>query len=93
MYNIKEDGSTDANTYSYQDENGVNQLVIYKYLKDRGWVFMVRNSAAAMIHQGVCRKHLICFLHAQITAAAVFFFRVLTFYFHYLISRFRHGGS
>ncbi len=42
---IKEDGSTDANTYSYQDENGVNQLVVYKYLKDRGWVFMVRDSA------------------------------------------------
>lgn len=42
---IKEDGGTDANTYSYQDENGVNQLVVYKYLKDRGWVFMVRDSA------------------------------------------------
>ena len=42
---IKENGSTDANTYSYQDENGVNQLVVYKYLKDRGWVFMVRDSA------------------------------------------------
>lgn len=42
---IKADGSTEANTYSYQDENGVNQLVVYKYLKDRGWVFMVRDSA------------------------------------------------
>ncbi|MDE6962655.1 MAG: methyl-accepting chemotaxis protein, partial [Lachnospiraceae bacterium] len=42
---IKESGNTDANTYSYQDENGVNQLVVYKYLKDRGWVFMVRDNA------------------------------------------------
>ena len=40
-----EDG-TQAGTHSYRDENGDNQLVVYKYLKDRGWVFMVRDSAA-----------------------------------------------
>ncbi|MCI9530431.1 MAG: methyl-accepting chemotaxis protein [Lachnospiraceae bacterium] len=40
---IKSDGNTQAGTYSYQDENGVNQLVVYKYLKDRNWVFMVRD--------------------------------------------------
>lgn len=43
---IKAGGSTDANTYSYEDENGVEQLVVYKYLKDRNWVFMVRDNAA-----------------------------------------------
>ena len=43
---IQTDGSTQAATYSYQDEYGDNQLVVYKYLKDRGWVFMVRDSAA-----------------------------------------------
>lgn len=43
---IKEDGNTQAGTYSYQDENGVTQLVVYKYLKDRNWVFMVRDDAA-----------------------------------------------
>ena len=32
---IKEEGSTQTGTYSYQDEKGVNQLVVYKYLKDR----------------------------------------------------------
>ena len=42
---IQADGSTEASTYSYRDENGTNQLVVYKYLKDRGWVFMVRDSA------------------------------------------------
>lgn len=42
---MKADGSTQANTYSYQDENGVRQLVVYKYLKDRGWVFMVRDNS------------------------------------------------
>ena len=42
----KTDGSTQASTYSYQNENGVNQLVVYKYLKDRGWIFMVRENAS-----------------------------------------------
>lgn len=41
---IKADGDTQASTYSYQDERGVEQLVVYKYLKDRNWVFMVRDS-------------------------------------------------
>ncbi len=43
---IQADGNTQANTYSYQDEKGVRQLVVYKYLKDRGWVFMVRDNEA-----------------------------------------------
>lgn len=41
---IRADGSTEASTYSYRDENGVDQLVVYKYLKDRDWVFMVRDN-------------------------------------------------
>ncbi len=43
---IKTNGTTQAGTYSYQDENGVQQLVVYKYLKDRNWVFMVRDNTA-----------------------------------------------
>ena len=42
---IQADGDDTASTYSYQDENNVKQLAVYKYLKDRGWVFMVRDSA------------------------------------------------
>lgn len=42
---IQSDGSGQANTYSYRDENGVRQMVVYKYLKDRGWAFLVRDSA------------------------------------------------
>lgn len=42
---IQADGNVEVNTYSYPDENDIEQLVVYKYLKDRGWVFMVRDSA------------------------------------------------
>ena len=43
---IQADESTQVGTHSYRDENGDTQLVVYKYLKDRGWVFMVSDSAA-----------------------------------------------
>lgn len=43
---IRENNDTQAGTYSYRDENGVDRLVVYKYLKDRNWVFMVRDNKA-----------------------------------------------
>lgn len=43
---IKADSATQAQTYTYQDDNGVEQLIVYKYLKDRGWVFMVRDNVS-----------------------------------------------
>jgi len=46
LQRIKADQNTQAGTYTYQDENGVSQLVVYKYLKDRNWVFMVCDNAA-----------------------------------------------
>ena len=42
---IKENGDTNAGTHFYQDENGVDQMVAYKYLQDRDWIFMVRDDA------------------------------------------------
>lgn len=43
---IQMEGSAQTNTYSYRDENGVRQLAVYKYLQNRGWVFMIRDNAA-----------------------------------------------
>lgn len=48
---IKEERDTQAGTYSYQDENGVDQLVVYKYLEDRDWVFMVHDDAAEVYQE------------------------------------------
>ena len=42
---IKENNDSNAGTYFYQDENGVDQMVVYKYLPDRDWVFMVHDDA------------------------------------------------
>ncbi len=46
LQTIKDNGNTETGTYSYQDETGVQQLVVYKYLKNRNWVFMIRDNAA-----------------------------------------------
>jgi|GEM_PF-1810013 len=43
---IQMEDNDQTNTYSYRDENGIRQLVVYKYLKNRGWVFMIRDNAA-----------------------------------------------
>lgn len=41
---IKTDRDRQTGTYTYKDENGVSQLVVYKYLADRNWVFMVHDN-------------------------------------------------
>ncbi len=46
LQRIRKNGDTQAGTYSYQDENGAEQLVVYKYLKERNWVFMVHDDAS-----------------------------------------------
>lgn len=69
---IQADGGAEVNTYSYRDENGVNQLVVYKYLKDRGWVFMVRDNATE-VYAAVTTVRILVGALCAITAAAVIF--------------------
>lgn len=73
---IREDGSTQAGTYSYKDENGEKQLVVYKYLKDRGWVFMVRDSEAE-VYKSVTKVRMVVGMLCALVAAAVIFVTVL----------------
>lgn len=67
---IQKDGSAQANTYSYRDENGVKQLVVYKYLKDRGWVFMVRDSATE-VYGGVVAVRVVAAILCALMAVAI----------------------
>lgn len=67
---IQADGGTQANTYSYRDENGVSQLVVYKYLKDRGWVFMVRDSVEE-VYAAVATVRVLVGVLCAIMAAAI----------------------
>ncbi len=44
MESVQSGAGAQAETYTYTDENGVKQLVVYQYLQDRGWIFMVRDN-------------------------------------------------
>ncbi len=68
---IQADGGTQADTYSYRDENGVRQLVVYKYLKDRGWVFMVRDSVAEVYAAVITVRVLVGVLCAVMAAVII----------------------
>lgn len=68
---IKQTGDTKANTYSYQDKDGMDQLVVYKYLSDRGWVFMVRDNADEVYAEVVNVKTIVGLLCAGVTVAII----------------------
>lgn len=55
---IQADNSSQAGTYTYVDESGVEQLVVYKYLQERNWVFMVRDSTAEVYSEVERSAHL-----------------------------------
>ncbi len=69
---INEKGSTKAGTYFYTDENGTDQMVVYKYLKDRNWVFMVRDSEAE-VFQAVARVRVVVGTLCAAVASAILF--------------------
>ncbi len=73
---IRQEGSTQAGTYSYRDENGQEQLVVYKYLKDRGWAFLVRESAAKVFH-AVTQVRILVGVLCALVAAAILLFTLL----------------
>ncbi len=68
---IQKNQSTDADTYSYKDENGEKQLTVYKYLKDRGWVFMVRDSWEEVYRTVSEVKIIVGILCAAVAAAVI----------------------
>ena len=69
---IRTDGSTEAGTYSYRDENGVKQLVVYKYLSDRDWVFMVRDNASEVYTEVTTVRITVGILCAAVAAGIIF---------------------
>lgn len=65
---IKNNGDTQAGTYSYQDEHGVEQLVVYKYLQERNWVFMVRDNEAEVYGNVTAVRNTVGILCAAVAA-------------------------
>ena len=76
---VKAGGETQAGTYVYQDENGVDQLVVYKYLKDRNWVFMIRDNEAE-VYEAVDRVRIEVGMLCAIVAAVIILITILILY-------------
>ena len=76
---IKENSNTQAGTYSYEDENQVSQLVVYKYLKDRNWIFIVHDDAAE-VYEKVMAVHIIVGILCAIVTTAILLVTLLILY-------------
>ncbi len=76
---IRAEGNTQAKTYSYHDEKGINQLIVYKYLKDRNWVFMVRDSVTE-VYGAVTTVRIIVGILCAIVATAIILITLLILY-------------
>ena len=72
-------GNTQVSTYSYQDENGIDQLVVYKYLKDRSWVFMIRDSTTE-VYASVANIRIIVGALCAIMAIIIIFITLFILY-------------
>lgn len=73
---IRSNGKTEAGTYSYQDEKGVQQLVVYKYLEDRNWIFMIRDNASEVYGEVTAVRAtigLLCLIVAAVIILATLF--------------------
>lgn len=71
LQKIRADGDTQVGTYTYEDENGISQLVVYKYLKDRDWVFMVHDSTAEVYAEVETVRNTVGILCAVVAAAII----------------------
>ncbi len=43
---VQKEENDGAKAYTYRDEKGREQIAVYKYLENRGWIFMVQSNAA-----------------------------------------------
>lgn len=43
---VQEGGGASAEAYTYRDGDGRKQILVYKYLENRGWIFMVQDNSS-----------------------------------------------
>ncbi len=73
------DETTMTGTYSYEDGTGEQQLVVYKYLKEQDWIFMVHDSSAE-VYKNVSSIHRTVGLLCACVAACIVLITLLILY-------------
>lgn len=69
---IQKEGDTGTRLYTYRDENGRKQLAVYKYLDNRGWIFMVQANSSEVYASAVKVRFLMGAACAAVAAVIVF---------------------
>lgn len=50
MQRVQSGRNSQPGTYTYRDASGMKQFVVYQYLTDRNWIFMVRDNTREVYH-------------------------------------------
>lgn len=64
----QKENSAGAEAYTYRDEKGKKQFAVYKYLKNRGWVFMVQADYSEVYRSAITVRILMAIACAAIAA-------------------------
>lgn len=73
MQRIRSSKTTEPGIYTYRDENGTKQLVVYQYLADRNWIFMVRDNTREVYHAVADIRLKVGFICAAVTMLIILF--------------------
>lgn len=68
---VQSSKSTQPETFTYRDENGTEQFVVYQYLAERNWIFMVRDNMAEVYQSLAYTRIMVGLACALITALIV----------------------
>lgn len=68
---IQKDRNTETTTYTYEDEKGSEQLAVYKYLENRGWIFMVQSNSSEVYNSIVLVRILMGAVCAVVTVIII----------------------
>lgn len=67
----QKEGGDGVKAYTYRDENGREQLAVYKYLQNRDWIFMVQSDSKEAYHSVVQVRHLMGAVCAAVAAIII----------------------
>ena len=71
MNRVQKDGNTETTTYTYEDEKGSEQLAVYKYLENRGWIFIVQSNSSEVYNSIVLVRILMGAVCAVVTVIII----------------------
>ena len=71
MRRVQSGKSDQPGTYTYRDENGVEQFVVYQYLAERNWIFMIRDNTAEVYHTLAVTRLTVGLVCAAVTALII----------------------